>query len=124
VSSQLARDVVGILVFLPAVAVWAIAVADLVRRRDIGRRRRIVTAVAVTVLFPLALLYLLGRPPSSVRLGPETAGDPRTPLVARLEAGRPDPGAVEPAGASPGRSDAEMLGWVEAALAGDAPRTR
>lgn len=114
-SNELARDIIGILIFLPAVAVWLIAMADVLTRKDISRRRRIVTAVLIGLIFPLTLLYLLGRPPSSVRRGPETTGDTRTPLVRRLETGS--------AGAD-GSSDAEYSEWVEAALSGNAPPTR
>ena len=123
-NDDLARDVVGVMVFLPAVAVWLIAMFDVLGRRDIGRRRRMVTAVVIAVVFPLALLYLLGRPPSSVRQGPGTAGDPRTPLVRRLESGLPGTAALEPAGGQAARSDVELTEWIEASLAGDAPRTR
>lgn len=114
-SNELVRDVVGILVFLPAMAVWLIAMADVLTRKDISRRRRVVTALLIGLLFPLTLLYLLGRPPSSVRRGPETAGDPRTPLVRRLETGS--------AGAD-GRSDEDYRRFIEQALEGNAPSTR
>jgi hypothetical protein len=115
VNREVARDVVGLLVFLPAVAVWLIALVDVLRRRDMHHRRRIATAVVITLVFPLTLLYLLGRPPSSVRHGPETADDPRAPLVRRLESGRALPA---------GPDDASLDSWVGQALAGDAPATR
>ena len=123
-NEDLVRDVVGVLVFLPAVAVWLIAVSDVIGRKDFSRRRRIVTAVVIAVVFPLALVYLLGRPPSSVRQGPETAGDPRTPLVRRIESGAPGTAAVAPPEDRAGRSDAELTAWIEESLAGNAPRTR
>lgn len=118
------REAIGVLVFLPAFAVWLIAVFDVLGRKDIRRRRRIVTAVLIAVFFPLALVYLLGRPPSSVRRGPSTAGDPRTPLLRRIESGRPGTAAVAPLDDRAGRSDAELAEWIEASLAGNAPRTR
>ncbi len=123
-NEDLVRDVIGVLVFLPAVAVWLMAMFDVLGRKDIRRRRRIVTAVVIAVLFPLALVYLLGRPPSSVRRGPSTAGDPRTPLLSRIESGRPGTAAVASPDDRAGRSDAELTQWIEVSLAGNAPRTR
>ncbi len=121
VSNELARDVVGVLVFLPAMGVWLIAMADVFTRKDIGRRRRVVTAVLIALVFPLALLYLLGRPPSSVRRGPESVGDPRTPLIRRLETGRP---ALAAGATQDGRTDDELAAWIDASLDGKAPSTR
>ena len=116
-SDEFVRDVVGVLVFLPAIAVWLIAMVDVLTRKDIGRRRRILTVALVALVFPLALLYLLGRPPSSVRRGPETADDPRLGLVVRLEDGASG-------GSDSGGRDAGFRDWVDAACAGTVPPTR
>ncbi len=106
------EDVIGILVFLPAIAVWVIAMADVFTRKDIGGGRRVFTAVVIGVIFPLTLLYLLARPPSTVRRGPESASDPRRELVRRLETGEPS------------SRDAEWEQWVRQAVAGTVPPTR
>ena len=101
-----------VLVFLPAIAVWVIAMVDVLTRKDIGRGRRVITAVLVALIFPLTLLYLLARPPSTVRRGPESASDPRRELVRRLETGEHS------------SRDAEWEQWVRQAVAGKVPPTR
>ncbi|MCP4434816.1 MAG: hypothetical protein GY812_04850 [Actinomycetia bacterium] len=106
------EDAIGILVFLPAIAVWVMAVVDVATRKDIGRGRRTLTAIVIALVFPLTLLYLLARPPSTVRRGPESAGDPRRDLVRRLETGEASP------------RDEEWGHWVDLAVEGKVPRTR
>ncbi len=76
---------IAALVFLPVLAVWVLALHDVLTRRDIPTSRRVGIALALLLVFPLTILYVLARPPSTVRTGPATAGDPRTALVNLLD---------------------------------------
>lgn len=77
---------VAVVVFLPLVVVWCLALYDVVTRRDVTHRRRLMLAVVLIVFVPVTILYLLARPPSSVRRGPEDAGDARAAVLDQLEA--------------------------------------
>ncbi|MTV27296.1 hypothetical protein FTX61_18025 [Nitriliruptoraceae bacterium ZYF776] len=74
----------------PAVAVVAIVGGlDLVRRRDLGWRGKLVWALAVLVAPPFAgLLYVLTRPATADRslLGAPVGGDPRDPAAGSARA--------------------------------------
>lgn len=70
----------------PVVLVWAIALRDAYRRSVDHRRRRALVLLPLVFLPPLSVLYLLTRPPASVRRGAVRGYDPRSELLDRLEA--------------------------------------
>lgn len=69
----------------PVLLIWVLSVRDVLRRRDVGRTHRWVLAVAIALFPPLAVPYLLLRPPGSVRRGSVHRGDPRAEVVEALE---------------------------------------
>ncbi len=77
-------------VVLPALVVWVATVADIATRRGLSRRGRLLWVVAITLVFPLTLLWYLLRPvgtPEPLRLDLAGPGDARVEL-ARLVVAR------------------------------------
>ena len=78
-----------ILVTIPAVVVWALLIVDVLSRSQMGRGRRLAWVVAITVFFPLGLLWLLVRPSSggtAARLRRPDPDDPGLQLVELIDA--------------------------------------
>lgn len=70
----------------PVLLVWVMALRDAYRSSAGHRRRRALVLVPLVALPPLSVLYLLTRPPVSVRRGAVRRDDPRSELLDRLEA--------------------------------------
>lgn len=78
-----------VLVTIPAFVVWAVLVVDVLSRGQMGRGRRLAWVVAMTVFFPLGLLWLLVRPstgPAVARLSRPDPNDPGRRLLELVEA--------------------------------------
>ena len=78
-----------VLVTIPAVVVWALLVADVLSRSRLRLSRRLAWVVAITVFFPLGLLWLLVRPSSggtAARLRRPDPADPGLQLVELIDA--------------------------------------
>lgn len=80
-----ADTIIELALILPVLLIWAISLRDVMRRRDLGRKQRVAFAAVLLFLPPLAVLYLLIRPPVSVRRGAVHSDDPRARLVDELE---------------------------------------
>lgn len=78
-----------VLVTIPAVAVWALLVIDVLSRSQLQLGRRLAWAVAMTVFFPLGLLWLLVRPsggPTARRVNRPDPDDPGRRLIDLVDA--------------------------------------
>lgn len=75
----------NVVLALPLLVLWGVALVDLVQRRDISRRARLVWGVAVVVLpYVGVFVYLFFRP--RMALGARTSSSPADELVNALEA--------------------------------------
>ena len=70
-----------VVVWIPLAVVWVYVMADLVRQRRLSPARKVVWAVACTVVWPALIAYLLTRPTSGRIVDPEQRSDPRAILV-------------------------------------------
>ncbi|MGB9374629.1 MAG: hypothetical protein WCA82_10775 [Jiangellales bacterium] len=78
-----------LLVTIPAIVVWGLLVVDVLSRSQMGLGRRLAWVVAMTVFFPLGLLWLLVRPstgPAVARLRRPDLGDPGRRLLELVDA--------------------------------------
>lgn len=80
-----AQIALSVLLTLPILAVWAFALVDIVRRRDLPPWRRTAYAAIVVLVVPATLLYLLARPTSLVRHRDRRRDDWRAELVGALD---------------------------------------
>ncbi len=72
-------------ILLPAMVVWGITVIDVLTRPGLRRLHRVAWVLAVTVVFPTALVWLLVRPvaaPAPVAVDDAASGDRRIRLTA------------------------------------------
>jgi hypothetical protein len=82
--------VVALLVAVPIWLLGALAVVDVVRRRDLGIVRKLAWAALLVLFTPVTLVYLLARPVGDVgevgsaRLGPD---DRRLAFTEAVESG-------------------------------------
>lgn len=88
---------VFLLVELPLLAVWLLAIVDVVRRPDLRVARTVLWVAGMLLFFPVTLLYLLARPVGDVaaRQRALDADDPRVRLVELVE--RSDRGEADAA---------------------------
>ena len=98
-------NVLRVMVTVPLVIVWVLAMLDVVTRPDLRPTRKVVVLAALLAVFPLTLLYLLARPTSLVRDTEANDDDWRFGLVARLDGDEAVdvPGQAAPVGELLGR---------------------
>lgn len=109
-TDQLGNAALFWLLVIPAVVVWLLVVVDIVTRPGVRGVWRAGWLVAVTLMLPLALLWLLVRPtgdPIRVALDQLDQADPRVQLVDLVA--RHDDGGVDDATFVQDRD--ELLGY-------------
>ncbi|MFV0316090.1 MAG: hypothetical protein ACK5O2_03900 [Microthrixaceae bacterium] len=77
--------VAEVLLVAPVVLVWVMALRYALIARGRTPRRRFGVTIALVLFPPLAVPYLLARPPVGVRRGAAFSDDPRETVVAALE---------------------------------------
>jgi hypothetical protein len=79
---------VVVLALLSLLGIWVLALVDVLTRRDLPEAHKALLSVAIVVLVPVSVLYVLGRPVSAVRRARQLPDDWRNGLVSRIEGER------------------------------------